>query len=77
MTLCHRRKCYVNRSNIKTEFELFFKKLLCNLSDMPKNKINKVKTKLRSTCEKYCHEKASYQKRKIISNLCNRKDLVI
>ena len=44
---------------------------------MPENEISKVKTKLRNTCEKYCHVKVPYKQKKIISNLSNRKDTVI
>ena len=39
---------------------------------MPENEISKVKTKLRNTCEKYCHVKVPYKQKKIISNLLNR-----
>ena len=34
---------------------------------MPENQINKVKTKLRSTCENYSNIKVPHTKRKIIS----------
>ena len=44
---------------------------------MPENEISKVKTKLRNTCEKYCHVKVPYKQKKIISNLSNRKDIVV
>ena len=44
---------------------------------MPENEISQVKTKLRNTCEKYCHVKVTYKQWKIISNLSNRKNIVI
>ena len=44
---------------------------------MPENEISQVKTKQRNTCEKYCHVKVPYKQKKIISNLSNRKDVVI
>ena len=44
---------------------------------MPENEISKVKTRLRNACEKYCHVKVPYKQQKIISNLSNRKDIVI
>ena len=44
---------------------------------MPENEISQVKTKLRNTCEKYCHVKVPYKQKKIVSNLSNRKDIVI
>ena len=36
---------------------------------MSENEINKVKTKLRSACEKYSNTKVPHTKRKIISDL--------
>ena len=44
---------------------------------MPENEISKMRTKMCNTCEKYCHVKVPYKQRKIISNLSNRKDIVI
>ena len=44
---------------------------------MPENEISKVKRKLRNTCKKYWHAKVPYKQKKIISNLSNRKDIVI
>ena len=66
----------ININNIKTEFESFFQNLLYDHSDITENEISKVKTKLRNTCEKYCHVKVPYKQKKIISNLSNRKDLI-
>ena len=44
---------------------------------MPENEISKMKTKIRNKCKKYCHVKVPYKQKKIISNLSNRKDIVI
>ena len=44
---------------------------------MPGNETNKVKTKLSNTYEKYWHVEVPYKQKKIISNLSNRKDIVI
>ena len=56
----------INRNNVRTEFESFSQNLLYNLSDMLENKISKVKTKLRNTCEKCRHVKVAYKQQKII-----------
>ena len=44
---------------------------------MPGNEISKMKTKICNTCEKSCHVKMPSKQKKIISNLSNRKDIVI
>ena len=44
---------------------------------MPGNEISKMKAKIRNTCDKYCHVKVPSKQKKIISNLSNRKDIVI
>ena len=44
---------------------------------MPKNEISKVRTKIHHKCEKYCHIKVPYKQKKIISNVSNRKIIVI
>ena len=74
--LDHYIRTNININNIKTEFESFFQNLLYDHSDITENEISKVKTKLRNTCEKYCHVKVPYKQKKIISNLSNRKDLI-
>ena len=75
--LDHHIPTNIDRNNIKTGFESFFQNLLYDLSDMQEKEISKVKTKIRNTCEKYCHVKVPYKQKKIISNLSNRKDIVI
>ena len=65
-----------NKNSIVTEFELFFQNLLKDISNMPEIGINKIKTKLRNTCEKYCSIKVLYAQRKIISNLLKLDDIV-
>ena len=44
---------------------------------MTENKINKVKTKLRSTFEKYSNIKVPHTQRKIISGLSKRDDVIL
>ena len=43
---------------------------------MPENENNKIKTKLRSTCEKYSNIKVPHTKTKIISDLSKR-DIIL
>ena len=75
--LDHHIPTSINKNNVKTELESFFQNLLYDLSNMPENEINKVKIKLHNACEKYYHGKVPYKQQKIISNLSNRKDIVI
>ena len=44
---------------------------------MPENEMNKVKTKLRSTCEKYSNIKVPHTQRKIISGLSKRDNIIL
>ena len=44
---------------------------------MPENEINKVKTKLRSTCEKYFNIKVQHTQRKIISVLSKGDEIIL
>ena len=67
----------VNRTNISTEFEYFYRNLLNDISDLPDIKLREIKTKLRNTCEKYCKVKMPYQFRTVIDNLAKRKDITI
>ena len=67
--LDHHIPTTINRNAITTEFESFFESLLRDISSIPENEINKVKTKLRSTCEKYSNIKVLYTQRKIITDL--------
>ena len=67
----------INRNVIATEFESFFQSLLGDISYMPENEINKVKTKLCSTCEEYSNIKVPHTQRKIISDLSRRDDIIL
>ena len=66
--LDHHVDTNININAITTEFLQFFESLLRDISNMSGNEINKVKTKLRRTCEK---------NRKIISNLLKRYDIIL
>ena len=75
--LDHHVRTNDNKNSIVTEFELFFQNLLKDISNMLEIEISKIKTKLRSTCEKYCKIKVPYTQRKIISNLSKQDDIFI
>ena len=58
--LDHHIPTNINRNAITSEFESFFQSLLRDISNMPYNETNNVKTKLRSMCEKYCNIKVPH-----------------
>ena len=65
-----------NINAITTTFELFFQSHL-RYFQHPENEMNKVKTKLRSTCEKYSNIKVPHTQRKIISGLSIRDNIIL
>ena len=67
----------INRNPITTEFELFLQSLFRDISHMPGNEINKVKTKLPSTSEKYSNINVLHKQREIISDLAKRDDIIL
>ena len=54
---------------IEVEFEQFYQGLLRNLTYIPDNELTSLKTKLRSTCEKYSKIHVPYKYKKVINNL--------
>ena len=48
-----------------------------NLTHIPDNELTSLKTKLRSTCEKYSKINVSYKYKKVIDNLSKNKNIVI
>ena len=62
---------------IEVEFEQFYQGLLRNLTHIPDNELTSLKTKLRSTCEKYSKINVSYKYKKVIDNLSKNKNIVI
>ena len=62
---------------IEVEFEQFCQGLLRNLTHIPDNVLKSLKTKLRSTCEKYSKINVPYKYRKVIDNLSKNKNIVI
>ena len=66
-----------NTNKIYTEFEMFYQNLLKNTSNIPETKLQQIKTKLLSTCDKYTKIKVPYKHRKIVNKLSKRNDIVI
>ena len=62
---------------IEVEFEQFYQGLLRNLTHIPDNELTSLKTKLRSTCEKYSKINVPYKYKKVIDNLSKNKNIVI
>ena len=67
----------LSKHTIKTEFEVFYQSLLKNISHIPENNISLIKTKLRSTHEKYSSVNVPYECRRIVENLSNNDSIVI
>ena len=67
----------INRKAFTTEFELFLQIILRNIFLMPESEINKVKTELPSTCEKYSNIKVLHIHREIISDLAKRDYIIL
>ena len=62
---------------IEVEFEQFYQGLLRNLTHIPDNELTWLKTKLRSTCEKYSKINVPYKYKKVVDNLSKTKNIVI
>ena len=60
---------YTDRNTINTESESFFQNVLNDISNIPEETLTNIKTKLRSSCEKYYNKKTPYKYKKVISNL--------
>ena len=62
---------------IEVEFGQFYQDLLRNLTHIPDNELTSLKTKLRSTCEKYSKINVPYKYKKVIDNLSKNKNILI
>ena len=51
--------------------------LLHEISAIPEENLTRIKTKLRSTCEKYYHGKPYFKYNQVIQNLSKNKEIVI
>lgn len=56
-------------NSVNTEFQLFSKNILHNISHIPEKNLVHVKTKLQNTCEKYCEVKVPFKYKKVIQKL--------
>ena len=56
---------------------MFYQNLLKNISNIPETKLQQIKTKLLSTCDKYTKIKVPYKHRKTVNKLSKRNDIVI
>ena len=62
---------------MNTEFESFYQSLLLDISTIHEEIIARIKTQLRSTCEKYYSVKIPFRYRQAIKRLSNNKDIGI
>ena len=62
---------------MNTEFESFYQSLLIDISAIPEERIARIKTQLRSKCEKYCNVKIPFRYWQAIKRLSNNKDIGI
>ena len=67
----------VTRNSVSTEFESFYQSLLLDISTIPEEIIARIKTQLRSTCEKYYNVKTPFRYRQAIKRFSNKKNIVI
>ena len=67
----------VNYNSISTEFELFYQNILRDNSHIPEQNLAHAKTKLRSTCEKYCKIKVPFKYKEVIKKLSSNNSIVI
>ena len=56
---------------------MFYQNLRKNISSIPETKLQQIKTKLLSNCDKYAKIKVPYKHRKIVNELSKRNDIVI
>ena len=66
-----------DHNKLFVKFETFYQNILKDISHLPVDDINRLKTKLRHTCEKYSQIKVPYQYRTVINNLRYNKNFAI
>ena len=64
-------------NSINTELELFYQNILRDISHISEQNLAHVKTKLRSTCEKYCKIKVPFKCKEVIKKLSSNNSIVI
>ena len=75
--LAQHKSYTMNYNSINTEFELFYQNILRDISHIPEQNLAHVKTKLRSTCEKYCKIKVPFKYKEVIKKLSSNNSIVI
>ena len=75
--LGHHIPSKVTRKSVNTEFESFYQRLLLDISTIYEESVVRIKTQIRSKCEKYCNVKISFCCRQAIKRLSNNKDIVV
>ena len=67
----------LNKTDIEAEFKQFYHGLLKDIPNIPEENLSTLKTKLRSTCEKYTRIKAPYKYQQTVNKLCKNQNIVI
>ena len=62
---------------MKVDFELFYQDIIRNITPLPDDKKEFLKTKLRKTYDLYSKIKVPYKHRQTIQNLRNREDIIV
>ena len=65
------------KNSICADFEQFYQRIFHNIRHLPQDDINRIKTKMRSTFEKFSRINVPYKYRKIVNDLSRNKDIVI
>ena len=67
----------LNENKIQIEFESFDYNIMQHTGHLRQNEQDKLKSKIRWTCENYYRIKISYQYKEIIKTFSNKKDIII
>ena len=65
------------RYKINTDFEYFYQNILNDISDLPQHHLDHIKTKLRSTCEKYHNTRTTNKYKNVIEKLSKNDAIII
>ena len=65
------------RYKINTDFEYFYQNILNDISDLPQHQLDHIKTKLRSTCEKYHNTRTTNKCKNVIEKLSKNDAIII
>ena len=66
-----------NSDSIYKEFEHFYQKIFNNITNIPQDDLSKIKTNMKSTCEKYSQINVPYEYRKIVKDLSSNSSIII